>query len=128
LTENNHAQRGGGSRLFVHFFVRVFPRSVGKHPFLLPLRANLERKGVRKMPKNPVIFQLTRLDVVECIRELDLPYIVNVEKVVTDEFLEEVKKGIEFGLECWSEVMKVAVTTALEKHTWDQPLLVPAKS
>jgi hypothetical protein len=80
------------------------------------------------MPKNPVIFQLTRLDVVECIRELDLPYIVNVEKVVTDEFLEEVKKGIEFGLECWSEVMKVAVTTALEKHTWDQPLLVPAKS
>ena len=66
------------------------------------------------MAKNTVIFQLSRLDVIECIRELDLPYVVDAEATVTDEFLHDVQKGVEFGLECWSDVMKVAVMTALE--------------
>lgn len=78
------------------------------------------------MAKNKVIFQLTRADVVQCIRDLNLPYQCDEEKTVTDEFLEEVKKGLEFGLECWSEVMRTAVMEALEKHKWEQPLLIPA--
>lgn len=79
------------------------------------------------MPKkNTVIFQLSRLDVIECIRELDLPYLCDVESTVTDEFLEDVKKGLEFGLECWSDVMKVAVLEALENHSKQpaQPRLI----
>jgi hypothetical protein len=75
------------------------------------------------MAKNTVIFQLTRLDVIECIRELDLPYKVDVEDTVNDEFLHDVQKGIEFGLECWSDVMKVAVMEALENRD-SQPLLI----
>jgi hypothetical protein len=80
------------------------------------------------MAKNKVLFQLTRLDVIECIRELDLPYLCDEEKIVTDDFLEDVKKGLEFGLECWSEVMKVAVLEALEIHKQPsvQPLLITA--
>ena len=78
------------------------------------------------MAKTKVLFQLSQLDVIECIRELDLPYIVDVETTVTDEFLEEVKKGLEWGLECWSDVMKVAVREALEKHKSQlvQPCLI----
>lgn len=72
------------------------------------------------MAKNTIIFQLSRADVVECIRQLDLPYVVDAETTVTDEFLHDVQKGIEWGLECWSDVMKVAVMEALEDRRSQQ--------
>ena len=60
------------------------------------------------------IFILTRDDVVQCLKELDLPGVDDLDKIVTEDFLREVKKGVEFGLECWSEVMKEAILMALK--------------
>lgn len=78
------------------------------------------------MAKNKVLFQLSRQDVVECLRNLDLPYLVDAEATATDDFLEEVKKGLEWGLECWSDVMKEAVLQALENREHSaQQLLIP---
>jgi len=72
----------------------------------------LPRKGVIEMPET--IFILTRDDVVQCLKELDLPGVDDPDKIVTEDFLREVKKGVEFGLECWSEVMKEAILMALQ--------------
>ncbi len=61
------------------------------------------------MAKNDeVVFILTREDVLNCARELDIP-----EEKITDEVLEEIKGGVGFGLEHWSEVVKVAIEDAL---------------
>jgi hypothetical protein len=35
-------------------------------------------------------------------------------EAITDDVLRQVKKGVEFGLECWSEVMKEAINMALK--------------
>ena len=72
----------------------------------------MPRKGVIEMPET--IFILTRDDVVQCLKELDLPGVDAPDKIVTEDFLREVKKGVEFGLECWSEVMKEAILMALK--------------
>jgi len=61
-----------------------------------------------------VVFILTREDVIECCKELDLPELADPEKIVTDDFLYKVRKGVEFGLECWSEVIKEAILMALK--------------
>ena len=58
---------------------------------------------------NDTIFILTREDVVECAREMDIPA-----ETITDDVLQQVKKGVEWGLECWSEVMKEAINMALK--------------
>ena len=55
------------------------------------------------------IFVLTREDVIECAREMSIP-----EEVITDDVLYQVRKGVEFGLECWSEVVKEAITITLK--------------
>ncbi len=55
------------------------------------------------------IFVLTREDVIECAREMGIP-----EGSITDDVLQQVKKGVEWGLECWSDVMKEAINIALE--------------
>jgi len=55
------------------------------------------------------IFVLTREDVIECGREMGIP-----EEAITDDVLSQVRKGVEWGLECWSEVVKEAITIALK--------------
>ena len=56
-----------------------------------------------------VIFILTKEDVLECAREMGIPA-----ETVTQDFLDRVKKGVEWGLECWSEVVKEAIDMALK--------------
>jgi len=54
------------------------------------------------------IFVLTKEDVIGCAREMGIP-----EESITDEVLAQVKKGVEWGLECWSDVVKTAIHEAL---------------
>ena len=56
-----------------------------------------------------VVFILTREDVMECAQEMGMP-----PEVITDDVFYQVKKGVEWGLECWSEVMKEAINMALK--------------
>ena len=58
---------------------------------------------------NDNIFILTKKDVMECAREMDIPA-----EAITDDVLAQVRKGVEWGLECWSEVMKEAINMALK--------------
>jgi hypothetical protein len=58
---------------------------------------------------NDTIFILTKEDVIECAREMDIPA-----EAITDDVLHQVKKGVERGLECWSEVVKEAINMALK--------------
>jgi len=55
------------------------------------------------------IFILTREDVIACAREMGMP-----DDVITDDVLAEVKKGVEWGFEFWSEVVKEAINMALK--------------
>jgi len=56
-----------------------------------------------------IVFQLTREDVIECAREMGIP-----DEAITDNVLAQVKKGVDWGLECWSMVMKEAINMALK--------------
>ena len=56
-----------------------------------------------------VVFILTREDVIACAKEMDIP-----KEAITDDVLERVKKGVEFGLECWTEVVRTAIDEALK--------------
>ena len=58
---------------------------------------------------NDTVFILTREDVMECAREMGIPA-----EAITDDVLAQVRKGVEWGLECWSEVMKEAINFALK--------------
>ena len=58
---------------------------------------------------NDTVFILTKEDVMECAREMDIPA-----EAITDDVLAQVKKGVEWGLECWSEVMKEAINMAFK--------------
>ena len=55
------------------------------------------------------VFVLTREDVIECAREMGIP-----KEAITEDVLRQVRKGVDFGLECWSEVMKEAINLALK--------------
>ncbi len=55
------------------------------------------------------IFVLTREDVMECAREMRIP-----DEAITDDVLRMVRKGVDDGLECWSEVVKEAINMALK--------------
>ena len=55
------------------------------------------------------IFILPKDDVVGCAREMGIP-----EEAITDDILAQVKKGVEWGLECWSDVVKEATNMALK--------------
>ena len=61
------------------------------------------------MADRDTIFVLTREDVIECVREMEIP-----EETITDDVLYQVKKGVEWGLECWSDVVKTALDFALK--------------
>jgi len=56
-----------------------------------------------------VVFLLTMGDVIACAQEMDIP-----KEAITDDVFYQVKKGVEFGLECWSEVVKTALAEALK--------------
>ena len=60
------------------------------------------------MPDENTIFILTREDVIACAREMGIP-----EESITDDVLYQVKKGVEFGLECWTDVVKEALKEAI---------------
>ena len=55
------------------------------------------------------IFILTREDVLECARQMKIP-----EEAITEDVLRQVSKGVEWGLECWTEVMQEAINLALK--------------
>jgi hypothetical protein len=55
------------------------------------------------------IFVLSKEDVIGCAREMGIP-----EEMITDDVLYQVKKGVEWGLECWDVVMKEAINMALK--------------
>jgi len=61
------------------------------------------------MADKDTIFVLTREDVIGCAREMGIP-----EEAITDDVISQVRKGVEWGLECWSEVMKEAINMALK--------------
>lgn len=56
-----------------------------------------------------VVFILSREDVIDCAREMGMP-----EEVITDDVFDQVKKGVSWGLECWSDVMRVAIREAID--------------
>jgi len=56
-----------------------------------------------------VIFQLTREDVIECAREMGIP-----DEAITADVLDQVKKAVDWGLECWPMVVKEAINIALK--------------
>jgi len=61
------------------------------------------------MADKDTIFVLSREDVVECAREMGIP-----KETITDDILAQVKKGVEWGLGCWSDVVKEAINMALK--------------
>ncbi len=60
------------------------------------------------MPED-TIFILTREDVIGCAKEMGIS-----EDAITDDVLYQVKKGVEWGLECWAVVVKEAIAWALK--------------
>jgi len=69
------------------------------------------RKGVIKVSRasQDSIFTLSRNDVIACAREMGIP-----DEEITDDVLEQVKKGVEWGLDCWVDVVKEAINLALK--------------
>ena len=61
------------------------------------------------MANEKTIFILTREDVVNCAKEMGFP-----EDSITDEVLDQVKKGVEWGFESWPDVVKAAISWALK--------------
>ena len=59
--------------------------------------------------ESDTVFILTREDVIACAREMGIP-----EEAITGDVLAQVRKGVEWGLECWSEVVKEAISMALK--------------
>jgi hypothetical protein len=55
------------------------------------------------------IFILTREEVLLCASQMGIP-----ESEITDDVLYQVKKGVEWGLGGWADVMKEAITMALK--------------
>ena len=56
-----------------------------------------------------VVFILTMEDVIACAKDMGTP-----KEAITDDVFHRVKKGVEFGLECWTEVVKTALDEALK--------------
>jgi hypothetical protein len=56
-----------------------------------------------------VVFTLTKDDVIGCAAEMGI-----AKEAITDEVLEQVKKGVEWGLDCWPDVVKEAINFALK--------------
>ena len=59
---------------------------------------------------NPnVVFILSKEDVIDVATEMEIPA-----EAITDDVLAQVKKGVEWGLECWHEVMREAIAMSLK--------------
>jgi len=56
-----------------------------------------------------VVFILVKEDVIECAREIGIP-----EAAITDDVLQQVRKGVDSGLGSWSDVVKDAINMALK--------------
>jgi len=56
-----------------------------------------------------IIFVLTKEDVLECAKMKGIP-----DEVITDDILRQVRKMVDSGLECWSEVVMAAIDFALK--------------
>ena len=63
----------------------------------------------REYPEHETIFVLTKEDVLECAKMKGIP-----EEAITDDVLRMVRKGVDSGLECWSEVVMTAIDFALK--------------
>ena len=61
------------------------------------------------MADKDTIFVLSKEDVVGCARDMGIP-----EEAITADILAQVKKGVEWGLESWSEVVREAINMALK--------------
>jgi len=82
------------------------PMRVGAPRYSLVI--HLERRKPT-MADTDTIFVLSKVDVIDCAREMGIP-----EEAITDDILAQVKKGVEWGLECWSDVVKEAINMALK--------------
>jgi hypothetical protein len=56
-----------------------------------------------------IIFVLSKEDVLECARMKGIP-----DEAITDDVLRQVRKMVDSGLECWSEVVMAAIDFALK--------------
>ena len=61
------------------------------------------------MDDRDAIFVLTKEDVLECARMKGIP-----DEAITDDILRQVRKMVDSGLECWSEVVMTAIDFALK--------------
>ena len=59
--------------------------------------------------ESDTVFILTREDVIACAREMGIPA-----EAITGDVLTRVRKGVEWGLGCWAEVVKEAINLALK--------------
>ena len=82
------------------------PKRVGTPRYLFVIHKERRKPTVAD---TDTIFVLSKVDVIDCAREMGIP-----EEAITDDILAQVKKGVEWGLECWYEVVKEAINMALK--------------
>jgi len=68
----------------------------------------LGKEVIQVIRASEVVFILTMEDVRACAKEMGIP-----EEAITDDVFHQVKKGVEFGLECWTDVVKTALKEAI---------------
>ena len=61
------------------------------------------------MADSDILFCVTREDVIGCAEQMGIP-----KESMTDDVLRQVEKGLEWGLEGWSEVVEGAINMALK--------------
>jgi len=66
-------------------------------------------KEVIRVDDQNIIFVLSKEDVLECARMKGIP-----DEAITDDVLRQVRKMVDSGLECWSEVVMAAIDFALK--------------
>ena len=66
-------------------------------------------KEVIRVDDQNIIFVLTKEDILECARMKGIP-----DEAITDDVLRQVRKMVDSGLECWSEVVMTAIDFALK--------------
>jgi len=66
-------------------------------------------KEVIRVDDQNIIFVLNKEDVLECARMKGIP-----DEAITDDVLRQVRKMVDSGLECWSEVVMTAIDFALK--------------
>ena len=69
----------------------------------------MPREEVIRVDDQNIIFVLTKEDVLECARMKGIP-----DEAITDDVLRQVRKMVDSGLECWSEVVMNAIAFALK--------------